>query len=714
MKAKFVPFFAVLSSVALTFLAQQMHSPYQYPKSPKVNQVDDYHGTKVEDPYRWLEDDRSPQTEAWVAEQNKLTFGYLSQIPFRAKLRTRLDQIYNYPKYSAPEKKRDFYFFFKNSGLQNQAVLYIQKGLKGTPEVLIDPNTLSADGTTRLHGSALSKDARYLAYQISRAGSDWQEIDVMDLANHKPIKDKIEWVKFSGIAWAGDGFYYSRYAAPRNVAKAYSAKNENQKVYYHRVGTPQAADPLIYEDSSKTHPERLYGVETTRDERFAVLSMEDPSTGKDGDALLVRDLTKTGGNFRLITDETFAYKFGAVGNISGQLLVHTNKNAPNWKLVLIDPAAPEEKNWREIIPETKETLNTVQQVGGKLIATYMKDVSCHVLVFDESGKYERDIPLPTFGTAYGFEGEREDTTVFYTFTSFTFPPTIYLYDLKRASSKVFRKPEVSFKPEDYETRQVFYPSKDGTHIPMYIIHRKGLKMDGQNPALLYAYGGFNISLEPWFDPLQIAWLEQGGIYAQPNLRGGGEYGEKWHEAGMKKNKQNVFDDFIAAAEWLKTNHYTSTQKLAIHGGSNGGLLIGAAITQSPDLCKVALPSVGVMDMLRYHKFTIGFAWATEFGSADDPAFFPILFGYSPLHNLRSGVSYPATLVTTADHDDRVVPAHSFKFIAALQEKQAGPEPVLIRIETQSGHGSSSTTKRLDETADSFAFAFYSLGLTPKF
>lgn len=719
-----IHFVAALSLSAMAFAAVlapgttagQSSSPpnLQYPKTAKTDHVDTYFGTIVADPYRWLEDDRSAETERWVTEQNKVTFAYLERIPYRRQLRARLDQIYNYPKYSAPAKKQEYYFFRKNAGLQNQSVLYIQKGLDGPPEVLIDPNALSPDGTTRLGTTAPSKDAKYLAYATSRSGSDWQQINVLDIGTRRATADQIEWVKVSRIAWAGDGFYYSRYDAPAEADKTYSAKNENHKVYFHKLGTAQSADKLVYEDADKTHAQRFHGVVTTRDERFAVLYVSDRGAGKDGDAVFVRDLTKPDAQFRPITDATFVYQYGVVGNVGDKLFVYTNKNAPNGKLMLVDPTRPEERNWKEVLPETGEPLNGVEHVGGKLIATYMKDVSHRVRVYDETGKYERDVDLPTLGTASGFDGEKEDREVFYTFTSFTFPTTIYRYDIKTGKSTLFRKPEVTFDPNEYETKQVFYPSKDGTQIPMFVVHRRGLRLDGQNPTLLYAYGGFNVSLNPAFNALSIAWLEQGGVYAQASLRGGSEYGEKWHEAGMKFKKQNVFDDFVAAAEWLKANKYTSTERLAIQGGSNGGLLVGAVMTQRPDVCKVALPAVGVMDMLRYHKFTIGYNWAAEYGSSDEPEHFANLFKYSPLHNLKEGIEYPATLVTTADHDDRVVPAHSFKFIATLQERHAGRNPVLIRIETKSGHGASNTTKMLDATADVYAFTFYNLGVTPKF
>ncbi|MCP9495604.1 MAG: prolyl oligopeptidase family serine peptidase [Pyrinomonadaceae bacterium MAG19_C2-C3] len=686
-----------------------------YPKTAKVSHVDDYAGTKIEDPYRWLEDDRSKETEAWVTAQNRVTFGYLEEIPFRAALRARLGKLYDYPKYTAPSEKRGLYFFRKNTGLQNQAVLYMQKGLNGTPEVLIDPNTLSPDGTTRLGRTVPSKDARFMAYTLSQAGSDWQQIKVMDLTTRKDMSDTVEWVKVSGVSWAGDGFFYSRYDAPKEADKAYSAKNEFHKVYFHKLGTPQTDDRLIFEDKDPKTAQRFHTADTTDDERFLMLNVSDRGTGKDGDAVFVRDLSKNEKTFKPVTDLTFKYQYGVFGNINDKLLVFTNDGAPNSKIILVDAAQPDIKNAKVILPEQSEPLVSASHVGGKIIATYMKDVSHRVRVYDETGKFENEITLPAIGTVGGFGGDKDDKEVFYTFTSFTFPPTIYRYDLATKKSTLFRAPEIKgFDSNAYETKQVFYPSKDGTKIPMFVVHKKGMKLDGQNPTLLYAYGGFNVPLNPSFSSLLLAWLEQGGVYAMANLRGGSEYGEKWHEQGMKERKQTVFDDFIAAAEYLKANKYTSTEKLAIQGGSNGGLLVGAVMTQRPDLVKVALPAVGVMDMLRFHKFTIGYNWAAEYGSADNPAEFAYLVKYSPLHNLKAGMSYPATLITTADHDDRVVPAHSFKFAATLQEKHAGENPVLIRIETNSGHGASNTTKQLDATADVYAFTMYNLGMTPKY
>ncbi|MDZ7292090.1 MAG: prolyl oligopeptidase family serine peptidase [candidate division KSB1 bacterium] len=680
----------------------------QYPITAKVDHTDTYFGTTVPDPYRWLEDDNSPETAQWVQEQNKVTFGYLEKIPYRQQIKERLEKIYNYPKYSQPFRKGKYFFFSKNDGLQNQSVLYIQKGLDGQPEVLIDPNKFSPDGTTRLSGFSLSKDGKYAAYSLSKSGSDWQEYYVMEIATKKTLPDTLRWVKFSGAAWQGRGFYYSRYDAPE-PGKELTAANEYQKVYYHKLGTPQAQDELIYED--KANPKRFHNVSTTDDERYAILSVGDHS--KRGNALYFRNESKKEKTFRPIIATIGDEDFGVIDNVGDKFLIQTNKNAPNSKVFLYDPKYPDEKNWQEVLPEKPEPLRYATTAGGKLFAVYLKDVATHVYVHSLDGKLENEVVLPGLGSAGGFGGERDDKFVFYTFTSFTFPPTIYRYDIATKKTTLFRAPEIDFKPDDYETKQVFYPSKDGTKVPMFITYKKGLKRDGNNPTLLYGYGGFNISLTPSFNPLLIPIFEQGGVYAMANLRGGNEYGEKWHEAGMKLNKQNVFDDFIAAAEYLIAEKYTSPEKLAIQGGSNGGLLVGAVINQRPELFKVAIAQVGVMDMLRFHKFTIGSAWVSEYGSSDNEADFKNLYRYSPLHNIKE-MKYPATLITTADHDDRVVPAHSFKYAATIQEKQRGENPVLIRIETRSGHGASSTTKRLEETADIYAFMFYNLGVTPKY
>jgi len=679
----------------------------QYPKTAKVNHTDTYFGTTIPDPYRWLENDASPETTKWVEEQNKVTFEYLEKIPYRQKVKDRLEKLFNYPKYSSPFRRGDSYFFFKNDGLQNQSVAYIQKGLDGKAEVLLDPNTFSTDGTSRLGAFSVSKDGKYLAYGISQGGSDWQTYYVMDIASKKVLPDTIEWVKVSGLSWQADGFYYSRYDAPEK-GKELSSKNENHKVYYHKVGTPQSQDELLYQD--KDNPQRFHFAYTTEDERFLILSISDRGKGKRGDALFFRDLSKGEKGFTPIIAEVGDDSFNLVDNVGDKFLIETNRHAPNNKVFLYDPKNPDEKNWKDILPEREQPLGSVSSAGGKLFATYLKDVTSRVSVYDLNGKLENEVELPSIGTVGGFGGEKEDKFVFYTFTSFTFAPTIYRYDIESKKTTLFRAPEIDFKATDYETKQVFYPSKDGTKVPMFIVHKKGLKLDGTNPVLLYGYGGFSVNLLPGFNPLLIPIFEQGGVYAVANLRGGNEYGEKWHEAGRKFNKQNVFDDFISAAEYLIKEKYTSSEKLAIQGGSNGGLLVGAVMNQRPELFKVAIPQVGVMDMLRFQKFTIGWNWIPEYGSSEqDEANFKNLYAYSPLHNLKE-TKYPATLVTTADHDDRVVPAHSFKYAATLQEKHQGTNPVLIRINVKSGHGASSTSKRIEETADIYSFIFYNLGI----
>lgn len=683
----------------------------QYPLTKKVEHVDAYFGVNVPDPYRWLEDDNSAETAEWVKSQNEVTFGYLEKIPYRAQVKARLEALYNYPKYSAPFRNGEYFFFSKNDGLQNQFVLYVQKGLEGTPEVLLDPNTFSADGTTRLGAFALSKDGKYAAYGVSRSGSDWQEYCVMEMAARKTQPDTLKWIKVSGISWQGDGFYYSRYNAPAK-GQELSSKNEDHKVYFHKAGTPQSADVLVYEDPG--HPQRFHFVGTTEDERFAILSISERGKGKKGNALFYRDAAKGETAFTAIIDSIGNDSYGVIENLGDKFLVRTDHNAPNGKVVLLDPKNPEEKNWKEILPEKPEPLQGVGAAGNKLFATYLKDVTTRAYVYSLEGKLENEVALPGLGSAGGFGGERDDKFVFYTFTSFNFAPTIFRYDIATKKTTQFRAPEIpSFNPADYVTEQVFYNSKDGTRVPMFLVYKKGLKKNGANPTLLYGYGGFNITTSPSFSSLRLALLEQGFIYASANMRGGGEYGEKWHEAGTKLKKQNVFDDFIAAAEWLIANKYTSSEKLAINGGSNGGLLVGAVMNQRPELFKVAVPQVGVMDMLRFHKFTIGWNWIADYGSSDNEAEFKALHAYSPLHNLRAGVKYPATLITTADHDDRVVPAHSFKYAATLQERHAGENPVLIRIETKSGHGASSTAKAIESTADIYSFIFHNLGVAPK-
>jgi prolyl oligopeptidase len=702
---------SILSALLIAFsvTAQSL----QYPQTRRVDHTDNYHGTRVADPYRWLEDDRSTETAAWVEAQNKVTFGYLEKIPYRQQVRERLEKIYNYPKYSSPFRTGEYYFFSKNDGLQNQSVMYVQRGLSGQPEVLLDPNKFSEDGTARLAGFAVSKDGRYAAYGISRGGSDWSELHVMEVATKKTLSDEIRWVKVSGISWRGDGFFYSRYPEPEK-GKELSSKNENHQVFYHKVGTPQSADELVYED--KANPQRFHQAFVSEDERFVFLNVSDRGKGKRGNALWFRDLSKGDKSWQPIIAEVGDDNFGVVDNVGEKFLLQTNRHAKNGRVILFDPASPAEANWKTIIPEKPEPLQNAGTAGGKMFVSYLKDVTTRIYVYSLDGRLENQVKLPALGTAGGFGGWRDDKFVFYSFTSLAYPPTIYRYDIATKKSTVFRKPEIDFKPEDCETKQVFYPSKDGTKIPMFLVYKKGLKLDGSNPTLLYGYGGFNISSMPSFSPLRIGLLEQGFVYALANLRGGAEYGEKWHEAGMLLKKQNVFDDFIAAGQYLIAQKYTSSEKLAIQGGSNGGLLVGAVMNQRPELFRVALPAVGVMDMLRYHKFTIGWNWIAEYGSSEDPTHFKNLYAYSPLHNIRSGVKYPATLVTTADHDDRVVPAHSFKYAATLQEKAAAstPHPLLIRIATKSGHGSSSTTKALEETADVYSFLFYNLGVTPKF
>jgi prolyl oligopeptidase len=705
---------ASLAALAVAFAALAAPAraqKLQYPETKRVDQIDTYFGTKVEDPYRWLEDDKAPETAQWVAAENKVTFGYLEQIPYRASVKSRLEKLFNYARYSAPFRNGDYYYYSKNDGLQNQNVFYMQKGLDGTPELLLDPNKFSADGTSRLAGFSLSKDNKYLAYGISQGGSDWNEFHVMEVATRKPLADTLKWVKFSGIAWQGGGFYYSRYDAPA-PGKEMTSANDFHRVYYHKVGTPQEQDELVYED--KASPRRFHTVSTTEDERFAILNVSDQSSGKKGNALFFRD-AKGDKTWKPLIAEVGDDDYGVVDNVGDKFLVQTNRNAPNGKVVLIDPKDAGEKSWKVVIPEKPEPIQGAGTAGGKLFATYLKDVSTHAYVYDMSGKLENEIVLPGLGAAGGFGGNHDDKSIFYTFTSFTYPPSVYRYDIATRKSALFRAPEIpGFSAADYETKQVFFTSKDGTRVPMFITHKKGIKLDGNNPTLLYGYGGFNSTTSPSFSALRLALLEQGVVYVSANMRGGGEYGEKWHEAGTKLKKQNVFDDFIAAAEYLVANKYTSPDKLAIHGVSNGGLLVGAVANQRPDLFKVVIQQAGVMDMLRFNRFTAGVFWVADYGSPENEAEFKALRAYSPVHNIREGVKYPATLITTADHDDRVVPAHSFKYAAALQRAQAGDNPVLIRIDTKSGHGASSTTKALEQTADIYSFIFYNLGVTPKY
>ena len=692
----------ILVLIALLFTSV-MAQKIEYPKAKKIDQIDDYHGTKVSDPYRWLENPDAPESREWIEAQNKLTFGFLEQIPERAKIKERLTKLWNYEKYSAPFKENKRYFFYKNDGLQNQNVLYTADSLEGSPRVLLDPNTLSNNGTVALSGTAMSHDGNLMAYSLSSAGSDWQEWKVRDIATGKDLEDQVKWSKFSGAAWTPDnkGFYYSRYDEPNEKTKLEDA-NYFQKLYYHRLGTKQADDTLIYERKDKK--EWGFGGTVSEDGRYLIINVWQGTDPKN--LLFYQDLTaKNSKVVELIKDFEASYSF--IGNDGAVFYFRTDLKASRGKIIAIDTAKPELSNWKEIVAESAETIDGesgVSFVNNQFIVPYLKDARSQIKIFDVKGKLIREVELPGIGTASGFGGKRKDKETFYAFTGFTAPTTIYRYDLVTGKSSVFRAPKVDFNPNDYETKQVFYASKDGTKVPMFITHKKGLKLDGKNPTYLYAYGGFNVSLTPAFSISNLVWMEMGGVFAQPNLRGGGEYGEDWHQAGMKLKKQNVFDDFIAAAEWLIKNKYTSTPKLAIGGGSNGGLLVGACMTQRPDLFGAALPAVGVMDMLRFQKFTIGWAWTSDYGSSENAEDFKALFAYSPLHNIKPGTAYPATMVTTADHDDRVVPAHSFKFAATMQAAQAGTNPILIRIETDAGHGAGKpTTKVIEEVADRWGF-----------
>jgi prolyl oligopeptidase len=673
---------------------------FNYPTSNKIGQVDIYHGIEVADPYRWLEDPDSEETKAWVEAQNQLTFGYLAQIPDREKIKQRVTQLWNYEKYGIPFKEGDRYFYFKNDGLQNQSVLYTLESLEATPQVLLDPNTLSEDGTVALSGLSISEDGKLMAYGLSSAGSDWVEWYVRDVETGKDFDDHLKWVKFSGASWTHDrqGFFYSRYDEP-NEATKHEDVNYFQKLFYHRLGTPQSEDVLIYHRPDRKEWGFSGGV--TEDGRYLIISVWLGTESKN--LVFYKDLEDPNAEVVELISE-FEASYGFIDNDNTTFWFRTDLDAPRGRVIAIDISNPSKENWQEIIPQTEETLEGVALLNNQFVADYLKDARSQIKIFNLDGSCDREVILPGIGSAGGFGGKRYDTETFYTFTSFTTPATIYRYDMVTGESSIFRQPSVDFNPQDYETKQIFYHSKDGTKIPMFITHKRGLLLDGNNPTILYAYGGFNISLTPSFSVSNLVWMENGGVYAVPNLRGGGEYGEEWHQAGTKLKKQNVFDDFIAAAEWLIENQYTSSEKLAISGGSNGGLLVGACMTQRPDLFAAALPAVGVMDMLRFHKFTIGWAWCSEYGSAENEAEFKALYAYSPLHNLKPGTAYPATMITTADHDDRVVPAHSFKFAAALQEAHQGDNPVLIRIETKAGHGAGKpTSKIIEEIADRGSF-----------
>ena len=695
--------FIVLSALALTATTMTAQKRI-YPNAPKDGTVDTYFGVKIPDPFRPLEADRSKETAEWVAAENKITNEYLAKIPFRGKLLKRLKEVADYEKVGAPFKKNGKWYVFKNNGLQNQSVLYQMDELGGALHEFLDPNKLSTDGTVALQGISFSKNGRYMAYVISRSGSDWQEIYVKDVATGELLPDYIEWAKFGGAQWCGNGFYYSAYDAPEK-GKEYSSKNEVHKVYYHKIGTPQGQDVLFYQNLA--HPLRFYSVSLNKEETMMFLHESGAGSGMN---LYVRDLRVPDAQFIQMTSN-MDLQYSPIETVGDNIYLLTNDGAPRGRVMVADIHKPGFKDWKELIGESKGVLEDVQFADDKLVLTYSQDASTHLYVYSLEGKELNEIKLPTVGRA-GFSGKRGQKECFYSFASFTVPGTIYQYDMAQNKSTVYTEPKVKFDLGKYTTEQVFFISKDGTHVPMFLTYRKGLKHNGKNPVLIYGYGGFNISLSPNFSSMRIPFLENGGIYVQVNLRGGSEYGEEWHVAGTKMQKQNVFDDFISAAEWLVTNSFTSKDHIAIMGGSNGGLLVGACMTQRPDLFKVCIPQVGVMDMLRYHKFTIGWNWAPDYGTSEDSKeMFEYLYSYSPLHNLKKGVSYPATLVTTADHDDRVVPAHSFKFAATLQECQGGTAPVLIRIDSKAGHGGGKPlAKQLEEQADIYSFIMWNLGM----
>jgi prolyl oligopeptidase len=677
-----------------------------YPTTKKIDQIDTLSGVVVNDPYRWLGNDTSKETADWVAAENTVTSGYLKNIPFRDAIRKRLDELQNYERFSAPVKYGDYWYFTKNSGLQNQNVVYRKQGENGAEEIFLDPNTFSKDGTTALAGSSYTNDGSMVAILIQEGGSDWRKGVVLNTKDKSVVGDTLKDLKFTGISWKGDeGFYYSSYDKPKG--SELSAKTQYHKLFYHKLGTSQKSDKLVF--GGEATPRRYINGGLTEDERFLVISAAVSTTGNE---LYVQDLKDK--NSKLITVVgNFDQNHNVVDNEGSKLIIQTDLNAPNGRIVIVDAGKPGVENWKDLVPENENAMQGVSTVGNKMFVNYLKDAATQVKQFDYNGKLEREIELPSIGSAGGFGGEHSDKDTYYSFTSFTTPTSIYKFEIASGKSTLYAQPKVDFDGSNYEIKQVFYTSKDGTKIPMFIVHKKGIELNGKNPTMLYAYGGFNISLTPNFSTSRIVWLENGGIYAQPNLRGGGEYGEKWHLAGTKMNKQNVFDDFIAAGEYLISEKYTSSNYLAISGGSNGGLLVGATMTQRPDLAKVALPAVGVMDMLRYHRFTAGAGWAYDYGTADDSKeMAEYLKKYSPVHAIKPGVNYPATLVTTADHDDRVVPAHSFKFAATLQENHVGNNPVLIRIETKSGHGSSNLSKALDVVADQYSFAYYNMGIDP--
>lgn len=694
----------ICSGIAVAGIAQPNKKMTNYPPTKKDNTTDTYFGTTVNDPYRWLENDVAEDTRAWVSEQNKVTQDYLSKIPFRDAIRTKLEKLWNYEKYSAPYREGKYIYFYKNNGLQNQSVLYRQQEGKEA-EVFLDPNKFSADGTTSLAGIDFTKDGSLAAYQISEGGSDWRKVIILKTDDKAVVGDTLIDVKFSGLAWKGnEGFYYSSYDKPQ-AGSQLSGLTQYHKLYYHKLGTAQSEDALIF--GGESTPRRYIGAYITEDARYLVITAANSTTGNE---LYIQDLSMPGSPIQNIVNN-MTNEHSVIDNQGSKLFIFTNLNAPNNKIVTADAANADPANWKDLIEETENVLNPGTG-GGKIFASYLKDATSLVLQYNMEGKLERTITLPGIGAASGFGSKKEEKDLYYTFTSYIYPPTIFKYHIDSGESELYKKSGVQFDPAKFESKQVFFTSKDGTKVPMMITYKKGLKLNGKNPTLLYGYGGFSVSLTPAFSTSNIILLEQGGVYAVPNLRGGGEYGEKWHLAGTKMQKQNVFDDFIAAAEYLIANNYTSKEYLAIAGGSNGGLLVGAALTQKPELFKVAFPAVGVLDMLRYNKFTAGAGWAYDYGTAEDSKeMFSYLLKYSPYHALKPNTAYPATMVTTADHDDRVVPAHSFKFAARLQEYHTGNNPVLIRIDTKAGHGSGkSTAQVIAEQADKWAFMFYSMGL----
>ncbi len=680
----------------------------QYPITKKIDHVDQYHGVSVEDPYRWLEDDRSDETATWVKAQNDVTFGFLNKISFKEKIKSRLETLMDYERISAPFKEGKYEYFYKNDGLQDHSVVY-RKAIDAPdskPSIFMDPNTFSDDGTVGLRGMFFTEDGSMLGYMITEGGSDWRKIIVMNAEDKSIVGDTIRDVKFSGLSWKGnEGFYYSSYDKVKDASEL-SAKTQSHKLYYHKLGTPQSQDQLIF--GGKGQQNRYVSGYVTEDQKFLIVSAAQNTSGNQ---LYVMDLQRRDTKFVLVEDDYFS-RTNYIENEGRKMYFQTNVDAPNYRVVTVDALAPQKENWVDLIPESQNVLSA-NTGGGKIFASYLVDAKTEVKQYDMDGKLERVVELPGIGTASGFGAKKSDKDFYYSFTSFVYPSTIFKYDIASGKSTLYKKSEIDFDPSMYETKQVFYTSKDGTKVPMFITHKKGLALNGKNPTYLYAYGGFNVSLTPRFSASRLVWLENGGIYAQPNLRGGGEYGEKWHLAGTKMQKQNVFDDFIAAADYLKANNYTSSDYLAIAGGSNGGLLVGATMCQRPDIAKVALPAVGVMDMLRYHKFTAGAGWAADYGTADDsPEMFEYLRNYSPVHALKKGVAYPATMVTTGDHDDRVVPAHSFKFAATLQEMHDGDNPVLIRIQTKAGHGSVSTSQVIDLQSDIYSFCWKNMGVNP--